>query len=458
MLLLPPTRRDGTVTAGLLADADIACLICDDGEALAAAMEDGAGALMLTDSALADPSIERVVASLAQQPAWSDLPIVLLLSRDGAQAPAVTRLLGRLTNVTLLDRPTSTRSMVSAVHAALRARLRQYEMRDQLAALRSAQDALRIEHRRKDEFLATLAHELRNPLAPIRTGLQLLAHGAVDAEEATPIRAMMDRQLGMLIRLIDDLLDLSRISSGKIVLRREHIDLRTVVHSALEGCKPLIEASGHTLRVDLPAAPLRVFADAPRLSQVVGNLVTNAAKYTPPGGRIDVSMWTEGGHAVISVADNGAGIPAEMLGRVFDMFAQVDETLERSQGGLGIGLSLVRRLMHMHGGSVVADSPGLGQGSTFTLRLPMHGAPERDGLRLADDRDRGPTRRTRAGDGDRQDRRGGEHPGVFGSGFGQRAARQPIHGARDRVHERENGVDSDGPARDDPTDRTGGAP
>ena len=397
LLLLLPTRRDGTVTAGLLADAEIGCLICDDCEAITAAMKEGAGALMLTDSALSDPAIGLMLALLARQPPWSDLPMVLL-SNDDVLAPAAERMLALLTNVTLLDRPPTTRSMVSAVKTALRARRYQYEMRDQLVALHCAENALRLEHRRKDEFLATLAHELRNPLAPIRTGLQLLARGSVDPPGMRPIRDMVDRQLGLLIRLIDDLLELSRISSGKIVLRRTRLDLRTVVHRALEGCQSAIEAAGHTLRIDLPDTPLWVFADGPRVSQAVGNLVSNAAKYTPAGGHIDVSMMVDGCHALISVADDGAGIPAAMLGRVFDMFAQVDETLERAQGGLGIGLSLVRRLMHMHGGSVVGESPGLGRGSTFTLRLPLRDMPARDAQGLWDERNRSSARRTRASD------------------------------------------------------------
>jgi signal transduction histidine kinase len=397
VLLLAPTRRDGEVTRELLGRADVDCQVCTDAAALAATARIGAGALMFTDTALGDPAIDVLLASLARQPPWSDLPMVLL-TRDGVHSPVTARVLGLLTNVTLLDRPTSTRSMVSAVHAALRARMRQYELRDQLAALRRAEDALRVEHRRKDEFLATLAHELRNPLAPIRTGLQLLARSPVDDPGVPQVRSMMDRQLGLLIRLIDDLLDLSRISSGKIVLRRERVDLRAVVEGAIEGSQPQIEAGGHALTVDLSPEPVWVFADASRLSQAVGNLITNAAKYTQRGGRIAIEVAGRADKAVVRVADNGAGIPPEMLGRVFDMFTQVNQTLDRSQGGLGIGLSLVKRVMQMHGGTVLAESPGLQRGSTFTLRLPLHDALASQPPIVDWERDATAPQRTRAGD------------------------------------------------------------
>ena len=224
--------------------------------------------------------------------------------------------------------------------------------------------------RRKSEFLATLAHELRNPLAPVRTGLQVLKLTR-NADAAERAREMMDRQLTHMVRLIDDLLDVSRITRGKIELRRERVDLKAVVTSAVETSLPLIEAGRHELSVQLADEPLPLDADVTRLAQVFSNLLTNAAKYTPDGGRIVVSARREGTAVVVRVADTGVGIPRESLPEVFEMFTQVGRNMDRAQGGLGIGLTLVRRLTEMHGGSVVADSPGPGKGSTFSVRLPL---------------------------------------------------------------------------------------
>ncbi len=233
---------------------------------------------------------------------------------------------------------------------------------------------LREADRRKDEFLATLAHELRNPLAPIRTGLHLLRITQPGSDSAEQARAMMERQLTHLIRLVDDLLEVSRISRGKIDLRRSPIELAAVVLSAVETTRPAIEAARHRLEISLPAQPLTVEADFVRLAQVLANLLNNAAKYTDPGGRIALSVRGEGGdavtEAVISIRDNGVGIPAELLPRVFDMFAQVDRTLDRAQGGLGIGLALAKSLVEMHSGTIQVESGGPGQGSEFIVRLP----------------------------------------------------------------------------------------
>jgi PAS domain S-box-containing protein len=230
-------------------------------------------------------------------------------------------------------------------------------------------DELRDHDRRKNEFLATLAHELRNPLGPIRTGLGILKV-AGDGEQAARTRKMMERQVGHMVRMIDDLLDVSRITVGKVILRRERIDLRDVIDSALETSRPLIEAAGHDLVVHLPTDPLPIEGDPTRLAQVFGNLIHNAAKYTPPGGRIGLDV--ERDHSVVvRVSDTGIGIPPEMLPRVFDLFTQVGPSTDRAQGGLGIGLTLVRRLVEMHGGSVQAESMGDGAGSTFTVRLPL---------------------------------------------------------------------------------------
>ena len=228
--------------------------------------------------------------------------------------------------------------------------------------------------RRKDEFLATLAHELRNPLAPIRNGLQVMrlagANGTI--EQA---RIMMERQLVQLIRLVDDLLDTSRLTSGKLELRRERIELRAVIDAAVETCRPVIEQAGHELAVVVPGDPILMDGDVTRLAQVVSNLLINSAKYTPPGGHIRLSVRCEKDMVVLVVADDGIGIPPNMLGKVFEMFAQVDRALEKTTGGLGIGLSLVKGLVQMHGGTIEARSEGDGRGSEFIVRLPVMMSP-----------------------------------------------------------------------------------
>jgi PAS domain S-box-containing protein len=241
-----------------------------------------------------------------------------------------------------------------------------------ISAARAAAEELRDADRRKDEFLATLAHELRNPLAPIRNGLHLLRAAPPGSAAAEQARAMMERQLRHLVRLVDDLLEVSRVSSGKIELRREPVELAAVVRSALETSAPAIEAARHRLDVSLPPEPVVLpAADFVRLSQVVANLLNNAAKYTDPGGRVALAARRDGGEALISVRDNGVGISPELLPRIFDMFAQADGTRSRAKGGLGIGLALARRLVELHGGRIEAKSDGPGQGAEFVVRLPL---------------------------------------------------------------------------------------
>jgi PAS domain S-box-containing protein len=238
------------------------------------------------------------------------------------------------------------------------------------ALLRLAEDLARA-NRRQNEFLATLAHELRNPLAPIRTGLDLMRLNPGNAASVAKVRAMMERQVNHLIHLVNDLLDLARIQSGKIELKRERVVLQDVAAHAVEAAMPLVQARHHTLTVDAPPQPLALDADPNRLVQVIANLLTNAAKYTPEGGRITLALRVESHDALVEVSDNGIGIPAEALPTLFEMFSQSRHGSSYAQGGLGIGLSLVKSLAEQHGGNVAASSAGPGQGSRFTLRLPL---------------------------------------------------------------------------------------
>jgi PAS domain S-box-containing protein len=233
-----------------------------------------------------------------------------------------------------------------------------------------AEQALRDADRRKDEFLALLAHELRNPLAPLRNGLEVMRLASGDAEAVAQARGMMERQLGHMVRLIDDLLDISRINTNAMELRRSRVLLTDVVQSAVETARPLIDDAGHCLHVSLPPEPVVLDADLTRMAQVFGNLLTNSAKYTEPGGQIWLAAERRDDLVFVSVRDTGIGIPADSLQDIFDMFSQVDRSAERSRGGLGIGLALVKRLVEMQGGTITAESEGVGKGSTFTVRLP----------------------------------------------------------------------------------------
>ena len=245
------------------------------------------------------------------------------------------------------------------------------ERKEAEKALRAALEALKEADRRKDEFLALLAHELRNPLAPLRNGLQVMRLAAGDAHAVAKSRDMMDRQLSHMVRLIDDLLDVSRISRNKMELRRSRVLLADIVSSAVETARPAIEAAGHELTVSLPPEPVPLDADLTRLAQVFANLLNNSAKYTERGGHIWLTATREGAQVSVAVRDTGIGIPAFALPTIFDMFSQVDRSIERSTGGLGIGLALVKGLVEIHGGKVEAASPGQGKGSTFTVRLPV---------------------------------------------------------------------------------------
>jgi PAS domain S-box-containing protein len=230
---------------------------------------------------------------------------------------------------------------------------------------------LRDQDRRKDEFLAMLAHELRNPLAPIRTGVELLQRSAANPALLDRAGPIMERQLQHMVRLVDDLLDVSRISRNKLELRKARVELAAVIHSALETSRPLIDAGGHALTVTQPEEPIALHADPVRLAQAFSNLLNNAAKYTESGGRIALLVELCDGEVVVRVRDTGVGIPPEKLPHIFEMFVQVDQSLERTQGGLGIGLTLTRRLVQMHGGTLVGTSEGAGKGSEFIVRLPV---------------------------------------------------------------------------------------
>ena len=351
------------MASAVLARAQIAAYTCDSLCELVRAIQEGAGAIMLAEEVLADPAAAALAEVLGSQPPWSDLP-VLVLARQGADSPVIVKAMDRLANVTVIERPMRVASLISTVRTALRARNRQYQLRELL-------DGLRESDQRKTEFLATLAHELRNPLAPMSTALTLLMRKPHEPAEARRYYELMGRQIDHMVRLVNDLMEVSRITRGKIELRMEAVSLEAVIEDAIELSRPLLEGARHTLSTRLCSEPVVVRGDGVRLTQVFSNLLNNAAKYTAPGGKIRIVLRREGRDAVVEVWDNGTGIAPDMLKSIFEMFVQVSGTSKAAQGGLGIGLTLVKSLVELHGGSVEATSAGLGQGAMFCVRLPL---------------------------------------------------------------------------------------
>jgi signal transduction histidine kinase/DNA-binding response OmpR family regulator len=510
VLVVMPSERDSQRTLHILAEANLAGTVCTSLPELCRELRAGAGAALVTDEIITADIDRRLEDTLREQPTWSALPI-LVLAREGAEQRMEQGPLSDYNSVVIVERPVRTRSLISAIRSALRARRNQYQIREAIReherqaaeltaqdeklrfalsagrlgsweldverqeltcseickaiygraidqpftyaelyesihpedregvraaiahclatsnpydveyrvvwsngethwlmargravydaqlkpirmvgvsldvtererldeALRRSQlelaaqaDQLRMADRRKDEFLATLAHELRNPLAPISTGLSLLSESS-DPEVSRRTLGVMQRQVRHMVRLIDDLLDVSRITMGKLELKRERIAVAAVVEAGIEGSQPNLQRGQHRLRLDLTDEPLFLDADHTRIAQVISNLLNNSSKYTANEGTIELSVRREGEDVVIAVRDNGLGIPPERLDDIFQMFGQVNRALDRSHGGLGIGLALVRRLVEMHGGTVVADSAGPNRGSTFIVRLPL---------------------------------------------------------------------------------------
>ena len=366
ILVLAPVGKDGPLACRILREAGLAAVPCAAMDDVCRELEAGADTLVLTEEALEPDATRRLVEALGRQPSWSDVPLVVLTRGGGAHSRLrALRTLEPLGNVTFLERPLRIMTLVSAARMALRARRRQYEICDLLARLEQGV-------RERDHFLAVLAHELRNPLAPIRNAVEVLRRqDRPDPQKVRWATDLVDRQARHLTRMVDDLLEVSRVTHGKITLRPEPVDLAAVLHSAVETSRPLIDARKHHLAVSLPDEPLWVQADVARLTQVVTNLLNNAAKYTDEGGRIALAVGRQGPEAVLRVRDTGVGIPADLLPRLFEPFTQGECSGERGQAGLGLGLAVVRKLVEMHGGGVQAVSEGPGRGSEFVVRLPL---------------------------------------------------------------------------------------
>ncbi len=361
VLLVAPTGRDAALAASALRAEQIRVTACADVSRAVTELASGAGALLLAMEAMSPEAVQHIAQWIARQPAWSDLPVVVFTSASSRLEPgAALDRLAPLGNVTVLERPLRRTTFVTVVRTALRARRRQYAARDVLVALEHELAA-------RDQFLAMLGHELRNPLSAITMALQVLELRAPSSSRELGIVTRQSRQLA---RIVDDLLDVARVTSGKIALHRVIVDLSSLVTKALEALQPQAVKNGVTLASTVPRDGLLVMGDPVRLEQVLANLVGNALKYTPPRGHVWVELQNAGAAAVLRVRDDGTGIAPDQLHRVFETFAQVDTTLDRSRGGLGLGLTVARSLVAMHGGTIEAFSEGVGRGSEFVVRLP----------------------------------------------------------------------------------------
>ena len=361
VLILAPTGRDAELACGALRGAGITAESVTDVETLCRRVAEGCGALVLTEEVLDGRAMQCLRDELERLPAWSDPPLLIFTSRPSAElAVRSFEQLGARANIIMIERPIRVKTMISAARAALRARRRQYEVRDLVSELEN-----RLEER--DNFLAMLSHELRNPLAAISLAVDSLQ----DTDAISNEHAILARQTRHLAKLVDDLLDIARVTTGKISLHMMPVDLADVAEHCAEAMRPRAEARGLRLTVRSTAAHPTVRGDAVRLEQVVNNLLSNAIKYTPPGGEIEISVETDANDVVLRVRDNGKGISPEILTRIFDLFMQGDTTIDRTDGGMGVGLTLVKKLVQLHRGSVRATSSGAGSGSEFVVRLPL---------------------------------------------------------------------------------------
>jgi signal transduction histidine kinase/ActR/RegA family two-component response regulator len=369
LLIVAPIGRDAELMRTQLATAGLRAEVCEDVHDVCTRIPDGVGAIILTEEALPPEAMNELGAILIGQAPWSELPIVILSGAPSLDMkPRSFDALRRRTNVTLVDRPVRITTLISAVQSALRSRERQYDIRDLMTQL---EDRIR----ERDRFLAVLGHELRNPLGAILLASQMTDD---DGKLADDHARLIERQSRHLTRLVNDLLDLSRVAAGKIVLKKQIVDLRDLARQALNLMEPQASRQTVELRANYPDEPVLVEADPVRVDQIVTNIISNAVKYTPEGGHVLLKIGHDGeGHAVIHVTDDGVGIAPERIGGIFELFAQAENAIGRAQGGMGIGLALVRNLVQLHDGNVEAKSDGVGKGSEFIVSLPLAKRDER---------------------------------------------------------------------------------
>ncbi|MEA2237133.1 MAG: hypothetical protein QOC81_1857 [Thermoanaerobaculia bacterium] len=372
ILVVAPIGRDAELMCAQLTSAGLNGSACRDIQHLCSDLADGVGAILLTEEALTHDNAGVLMHALSKQPPWSETPLIILTGALSFEAKAHSfDGLVRRTNVTLVDRPVRIKSLISAAQSALRARQRQYDIRDLMQQLEE-----RVHER--DRFLAVLGHELRNPLGAILLASQMTdSDGRIDADQAQ----LIERQSRHLTRLVNDLLDLSRVAAGKIVLKRQRVNLVEIITQSVRTVVPMAQRQGIDLAMLVPERRIIVDADPVRVDQIVTNILTNAIKYTPEGGHVTLDVIETEGQATIRVTDDGVGVAPDRIGGIFELFAQAENAIGRAQGGMGIGLALVRNLAELHDGSVAASSAGVGKGSEFIVRLPVATGDDPEGNR-----------------------------------------------------------------------------
>ena len=362
--VVSPNETDAELALAILREHGIAARVSGSLLDAARSLDEATGCLVIVEEALVAEELPALREACSHLPPWADLPLVLVAREPGALAALATRLFPDSGNVTLLGRPLGPATLVSAVQMGLRASVRQREVGELLAA---RDEAVRL----RDEFLAMLAHELRNPLAPMRHALEIMQRQKIDNPLLQQCAGILDRQVSHIVRMVDDLMDVARLERGKVMLQRSRVDLNRVVAAAIETCLGPAQARGHGVAAHFDAAELPVDADEVRLEQIVCNLVNNAIKFTAQPGEIRVETAREGDEALVAIEDRGVGFEPAAASALFTPFLQMNPTLARTGGGLGIGLTIVQRLAELHGGSVSASSPGPGRGARFVVRLPL---------------------------------------------------------------------------------------
>jgi signal transduction histidine kinase len=371
VLIFAPVGRDAALTQELLSRASIGSRVFPSMDKLCAAINEHAAAIVLTEEVFDDSGYECLARTLRAQPPWSEIAILLFAGGENISAsPRTVEILDLFANITMLDRPIRVAVAISIIRAAIRARRRQLELRDLVVALDASRARAEEASRLKDEFLATLSHELRTPLNAILGWTTMLRHGEVDPTRVTRALEVIDRNARAQTKLIEDVLDMARVITGKLHLEVGPVSLRSTIEGALEAVRPAAESKGVHLHVGHWAGASLVRADPNRLQQVFWNLLSNAVKFTPPGGTVSMQMQEQEGSLVVTVSDTGIGIAPSFLPFVFDRFRQADQSVTRGHGGLGLGLAIVKQLVEMHGGYVEAHSPGIGHGTTFRVVLP----------------------------------------------------------------------------------------
>jgi two-component system, sensor histidine kinase len=363
-LVVTPNPVDADLARSFLQAGGIHAQACASLSELRVRLAHGAGCVVIVEEALVDDEMPALHEALDAQPPWSDIPLVLVASEDTELRGMVERAFPNSGNITLLSRPLHPMTLLSAVEVGLRARHRQVQVRD---LINQREEALR----QRDEFVAMLAHELRNPLAPMRNAVYLQKRLDIGDPMFGKTRDIFDRQVNHLSRLVDDLLDVARLERGKVQLQLRRVDLNDSVTAAVEACMPVIQAAGHRVHVHLAREALPLQADPVRIEQILSNLINNACKFTPDGGEITVTTCRKGPSAEVSVSDTGIGIAPDRIEAMFNPFTQGEHSLARSTGGLGIGLTIARRVARLHGATLTASSRGPGEGTTFLARFPL---------------------------------------------------------------------------------------